>query len=125
MHEKEVEELILLFKIIDWWEENRYLRGSPNPNDYAGKYKSIFIVDFVIMPQANYETVDIRSGQAIKEWVFDPVDISTALNSIYEICLDMKANAIINFEISPYTDTYGNVSNPAIIVGKRISGMAI
>jgi len=31
---KEVEELILWFQIIDWWEENRYLRGLPKPNSY-------------------------------------------------------------------------------------------
>jgi hypothetical protein len=95
------------------------------PNDYAGEYKSIFIVDFVIMPEANYETVDIKSGYKIKEWFYDPVDISTAMDNIYEICLDMGANAIINFEISPHTDTYVTVNNPTTIVGKRISGMAI
>jgi len=95
------------------------------PNDYAGKYKSMFIIDYVIMPEANYEIVSQRGGDATREWISDNVDISTAMDSIYEICLDMGANSIINFEISPHTDTYGLVQNPTTIVGKRISGMAI
>jgi hypothetical protein len=96
------------------------------PNDYAGKYKSIAILDYVIMPEANYKTIYPYSGdEPPKEWVHDKVDITAAMDSIYEICLDMGANAIINFEISPHADTYTAVENPTTVVGKRISGMAI
>jgi len=47
------------------------------------------------------------------------------VDSIYNISIEMGANAISGFNVEPHEIEYLNIMNPVIVKGIRITGMAI
>jgi hypothetical protein len=106
------------------------------PEKYIGEYKSIGIIDFVNMPGATYKlpiNVD-KNGKPIvqefghapgKQWQIDEMNMNDALEKLYQQCIALGADAIINFKLEPNSVYHGGVSNPVTIEGVRITGFAI
>lgn len=106
------------------------------PEKYLGEYESIGLIDYTIMPEANYVSVGMEkkvnytssAGSTfveVKKWVPNEVDSRQALDSIYNICLEMGADALVNFKISVHEDVYQLIINPVKINGITITGFAI
>lgn len=100
------------------------------PLSYGGKYTSIALIDFKIMPQANLvvsektDKSDQSPAPAVLQWHADTIGIHAALKNIYEHCTEIGADGLIDFSIEEVSDSYP--SYPSVIVkGKRITGLAI
>jgi hypothetical protein len=100
------------------------------PLSYGGRYTSIALIDFKIMPQANLvvsekaDNSDQSSAPTVLEWHADTIGIHGALKNIYEHCIEIGADGLIDFSIEEVSDSYP--SYPAVLVkGKRITGLAI
>lgn len=108
------------------------------PEKFEGEYKSIGMVDYVLIPGAEYK----YSGQkpnpyyspntpgsqryiAYYEWVQDVITIQQALDSLFLKCQQMGADAVVNFAISVETRSYDGIKNPIELKGVRLSGFAI
>ena len=90
---------------------------------YSGEYESIGVIELDYMPQANYIK---REGEAqtIHTMVIQKkIDLSKAMDKIYDICVAMGADALtqMDFEYyqSLYPETYYNLD------GMKLSGFAI
>ena len=107
------------------------------PEKYDGQYESIGMITYTTMPGAKY----LRSGAkpnpyyrpggsepgviSVYEWVVDSMKFSDALRNVYDICVSMGADAMINFQNEVIRDEYTNIKNPVVILGYSISGFAI
>ena len=109
------------------------------PEKYSDPYESIGIIDYTVMPGAVYEL----SGREINpyykegsqqtqphtvekyEWIIDTVSFDEVLNQVYTICIDMGADALVNFKNERIELPYAGIKNPITITGYRITGYAI
>jgi len=99
------------------------------PYVFNGDYISIYMVNYVIMPEANYMpanpdnvgTGDYTSGS----WTFKKLNIETALNNIYETCVEMGADALMDFQLQSNKEYYTGINNPVTVNGIQITGIAI
>ena len=100
------------------------------PYAYSGKYTSIAIIDYKIMPGAqlrntiNYSPYTGESYEG-STWFVDTVKIDESLNRIFLICREMGADALVDFEILDVSDSYTNIEKPVLVPGIRITGLAI
>lgn len=108
------------------------------PEKYQDAYESIGIIDFVLMPGAEYALVKrelnpyYKAGDPaseryidIRKWVIEDISIDIALDTVHSECIKMGANALVNFELELNEEAYTNFTNPVIITGMRITGFAI
>jgi len=99
------------------------------PHAYNGDYISIFMMNYIIMPDGNYTQKVLNKGKATQRiaevWVFDEIDAAEAVDSIYKISIELGANAISGFKVEPYEVPYIDIMNPTIAQGIQITGMAI
>jgi hypothetical protein len=100
------------------------------PYSYNGKYISIALINLKMMPGAHIETteeVDYMTQDKIinKKWITDTLETSVALERIYQYCIEMGADALVDFKISDVVDDYFFITPPTKITGKEISGFAI
>ncbi|MBA7539201.1 hypothetical protein ES705_31480 [subsurface metagenome] len=102
------------------------------PHTYtAGEYTTISLVDYKIMPDAELkegQSTGISAGYqdaTVKVWSVDEIEPQDALDKIFEICIDMGADALIDFTIEEATDEHLKIKNPVTIEGIRITGLAI
>ena len=106
------------------------------PEKYLGSYESIGLINYETKPGAKYGTIYkvnptyiAGSGQApyipTYEWKQDTILIADALNEVYEICISMGADAIMNFNSEIIEDNYSMIEHPVVIRGYRITGFAI
>jgi len=106
------------------------------PVNYTGKYESIGMVEYKLIPGAKYLSTSKRYDPTIYEsipsgytWIFDDIEFSQAVDSIYFMAKSMGANAIMNFNFSiVYNEVFNNpmiYSNSIKIPGYRITGFAI
>ncbi|MBW1855901.1 MAG: hypothetical protein JRJ00_14690 [Deltaproteobacteria bacterium] len=95
------------------------------PHEYYGEYLSIYMVNYTIMPEANDEKTGVSGGADTHEWVTGYVDVKTALDSIYNICISMGADALMEFNIGVTSDVYSGIQNPTTVFGMEITGIAI
>jgi len=99
------------------------------PNTYGGDHTTIYMIDYVLMPEGIYTEVVKNIGKpsqsSRKEWVFDKIDIVQAVDSIYNISIELGANAITGFTVEPHVVNYTDIVNPTTVQGIRITGMAI
>ncbi len=100
------------------------------PLSYGGRYTSIALIDFKIMPQANLtvsekaDKSDQSATPTVLGWHADTVGLHGALEKIYKHCIEIGADGLIDFSIEEVSDSYP--AYPAVIVkGKRITGLAI
>ena len=108
------------------------------PEKYNGEYESIGIIDFVKMPGAVYSNLKDMEGnnkyipehsnfsKTSSQWFYEFIDLDKAINELYEECLSMGADAIMNFDFELNEDSYTvDYSNPTKVTGYRITGFAI
>lgn len=102
------------------------------PEKYTGKYESVGMVEYRLMPGAKYLAVGNyrdASGkiQATYKWFIDKIEFSQAIDSIYVMAKSMGADAITNFdsEIEIKQISSLKYNNPVTITGYRITGYAI
>lgn len=97
---------------------------------YNGDYEPIALINYELYPEANYEVTGVRyfeDGKVDKKykWIIKYVTIEEAMDSIYKQCVDMGADAIVNFKQDIEIKQYQGLKNPAMIPGITISGFAI
>jgi len=107
------------------------------PEKYTGKYESVGMIEYHIMPGAKYikagtrrEKIDNIYGDASVNayiWVIDKIKFSQAMDSIYIMAKNMGADAITNFDFNMETSEFSSLiyNNPVTIAGYRITGFAI
>ena len=100
------------------------------PYLYSGEYTTIAIIDFKIMPEANLVQTGERKDYTgftdpVFEWEVDEIETEEALDRIYRYCVEMGANALIDFEILEVSDNWSNIQKPVVVNGIRITGLAI
>ncbi len=117
-------ELALGLDLRPYAEENFLI----TPYEYLGKYTSIAVIDYKIMPEATLITTEKMTSSGVvttSTWQVDTVMSAEALNKIFIMCKDMGANALVDFKIFEASDNYSNIKKPVIVAGIRISGLAI
>ena len=83
------------------------------------------------MPAANLDTImkpsysNALASTLTYVWVPDTVETDLALERIYQHCIEMGADALVDFLISETIDHYPKMNPAAEIEGKRITGLAI
>jgi hypothetical protein len=109
------------------------------PEKYAGSYESIGLINYEAFPGANYKEVEksienyygSKKPVIFKEnkWVVDSISLQDVLTKVYNICVEMGADALVNFDYEIIPTSYGSVpraiDNPLTIYGIHISGYAI
>lgn len=107
------------------------------PEKYNGDYESIGMINFTAKPGAQYITTGSKpnpyysqgSGEPrlieTYEWKVDSIAFSEVLNKVYKICVDMGADALVNFKNEITLDPYSGITNPVTITGYQITGFAI
>lgn len=101
------------------------------PERYEGNYESIADIEYIIKPGAEYKAIDGQDGDGegykISQWVVtDTITLDDALAKVYEICVNMGADALVNYHGEKLTDTrVSSLYGPVTITGYRITGYAI
>lgn len=96
------------------------------PGDYGGEYISIYLVNYIVMPEARYEGSEKgRDGTQTTTWVKDVIDLDAALDGIYQKCVSMGSDALIDFNIGFSSESYTGITNPTTVTGYKITGIAI
>ena len=101
------------------------------PDKYTGAYESIGIIDYVIFPEAKRNA----NGSEVKSyyqpvpienlWQVDEIDVQTAFDGVYQKCIDMGADALVNLSVSIEEDRYPDLSPTLYLKGYRVTGFAI
>lgn len=89
------------------------------PEMYQGEYLTMGFVNYESYPGANY------NYNRFPRWKIQEISTLSALDSIYIICINMGANALVNFRIESIEKDYSVISNPIKLTGIKISGYAI
>jgi hypothetical protein len=107
------------------------------PEKYSGQYESIGIINYTAKPGAIYKLTGRKlnpfyaSGGSEPhyidhyEWAVDSISFKDVLSKVYDICINMGADALVNFQNEITSDSYTNIKNPTSITGYRITGFAI
>lgn len=91
---------------------------------YLGEYESIGIVEVDFVPEAYYFTVAGQGQQMYNNQVNQKkVDLEVALDRLYDICVEMGANALTQIEFDDYKLLYPRTF--ININGIKIRGFAI
>lgn len=101
------------------------------PEKFIGDYESIGIVSFLIMPEANKDskfepnTKNGKAGYYTSEWTVKDIDIQNAIEGIYKHCVEMGADALVNFKSDIQIVDYSYLIPPLKLQGYQITGFAI
>ena len=111
------------------------------PEKYNGEYESIGIINYLIMPEANRKIQEVvipttkskwedsdyiyRRSEGIFKWVIKEVDVQIALDGIYKQCIEIGADALVNFSAVSENEEYLYTNPPLSLKGIRITGFAI
>lgn len=90
-----------------------------------GDFDPVGPVEYYFSPGAEYK--NMSSGNypiSEKQWVVDSFDIYTAIDDVYNECLKMKADALIETKITTGTNTLPNMPL-AVIPTIKITGFAV
>jgi len=99
------------------------------PESYLGKYESRGMVSFIVTPEANLvdvhdleEDVNYSVG-AIRVWVVEEIDINDVIKGMYDRCILMGADALVNFDVDTQENIIPSTTQP--ITQYTVSGFAI
>ena len=97
---------------------------------YQGAYKSVGIVRYQLFPEASYAPVDVKyyadgKFDTTYVWVENRINVQEAVDSLYTICKDMGADALVNYRFDIVTESYDHITNPVTLYGIEVSGFAI
>jgi hypothetical protein len=122
-----------VFNNVDFtkYTQNKFLI---TPEKYSGPYESIGLIDFIYMPGAElkanvldekYITSQQQNTVTGYTWDIEQINIQDVIDGIYNRCIDMGANALINFSVATQEQSYQYIQNPVNLYGYRITGFAI
>jgi hypothetical protein len=101
------------------------------PDKYPGKYESIGMITVVFMPEAKkenkyvFDEFKMYQGEQ-KLWASQKIDMEKIPDNFHEKAVSMGANAVINFEIKPYSEMHRVSQTENVkIDGLEVSGFAI
>ncbi len=99
------------------------------PYKYLGDYKSIGLITYKVLPEAKLvqaEKYKDINGNSIVEnvWKTEIVNPENAIEMIYKKALEMGANAVVDFKITPISISV-DASPPVTLNGIEVSGFAI
>lgn len=98
------------------------------PYSYSGKYTTIALIDFKIIPSATLDTIlpsiNTTGHATTYKWISDTIQTDIALERIYQHCIGMGADALVDFVIEEVTMHYP-LKPIANLTGKRITRLAI
>jgi len=86
------------------------------PEKYSGEYESIGIVNYKLMPAAEFvssygDQDPTYNGPNSKRWVTEEIYLGQVIDSLYVMAKEMGADAIMNFEViyeeESRADVYG------------------
>ncbi len=99
------------------------------PNKYLGDYESIGIINLSFAPEANLiKSTKKTSGgdRTTSSWVVNDMNPDTLLKKVHELCVDMGADALTEFEVSNFYNNHAvGTTHPITIMGLKFSGFAI
>ncbi len=101
------------------------------PEKYPGEYESIGIVSYLIFPESTREgireegTMPYQYATIRFEWNSEEINVQNALEGMYEECLKMGANALVNFDVTMEEELISVVTPPVMRKGYRVTGFAI
>lgn len=111
------------------------------PEKYNGEYESVGLLSYEYLPSGEYLTggmSDVRNSSynpndknssyflPVKYWHFEKINVEQVMDSVFKICKNMGADALVNFEIMEKSDDIGaNSLNPSTRFGYTITGFAI
>lgn len=99
-----------------------------SPYIYNGEFESVGPVEYTYSPGAQLKEAtepDINNYPIkTKRWVYDNFDIYKAIDDVYNECVKMKADALIETKITTVTQSFP-YAPPAIIPVVKITGFAI
>lgn len=102
------------------------------PEKFEGNYESVGMVSFLIMPEAVKRRAETNPNPGswqdpgyIYNWEVKKIDIQNAVDGIYKRCVEMGADALVNFKSEINIEDYPYLIPPFKIEGYRISGFAI
>jgi hypothetical protein len=89
------------------------------PEMYQGDYMTMGMVSYELYPEAHY----VQAPDP--KWITGIVLPKWAVDSMYNFCKSMGADALVNFRAEFVTKPYYNIANPINLSGVKISGYAI
>lgn len=101
-----------------------------SPYVYDGQYESIGVINFEYYPKSELKLIkpnpddDVKINVSYKKWIPDLINFDDQLNKVYEECVSMGADAIVDFKVSSIEKTYD--TKPVLTVnGILLTGFAI
>jgi|WetSurMetagenome_2_1015567.scaffolds.fasta_scaffold00070_3 hypothetical protein len=101
------------------------------PEKYNGQYESLGLVKYEAFPGGDYMKVGNKSGRLtsqsdrISEWQKDPYSLQNVLPRVYDICVKLGADALVNFDYELIKRDVADIPNHSTLTGVRITGFAI
>ncbi|WP_299577509.1 hypothetical protein [uncultured Sunxiuqinia sp.] len=101
------------------------------PEKYQGEYESIGIVSYLIFPESTREgikeegTMPYQHATIRFKWNTEEINVQNALEGMYKECLNMGADALVNFDVALEEELISSVSPPVMRKGYRVTGFAI
>lgn len=103
------------------------------PEMYQGDYESIGMIHYILTPESrighvtrvSIDEFGDRKYHKEKVWKTEVIDVSAAIDSMYNQCVTMGADALVNFNVESEVREYTDIKLPVIIKGYHISGFAI
>jgi hypothetical protein len=94
------------------------------PYSYAGEYEAIGLMKFTMTPEANRVADDKPSNYTTYKWEIKELRQEDAIKGMYEECVKMGADALVDFKLNYITDNY-NTDPYASVIGYEVTGFAI
>lgn len=98
------------------------------PEKYDGKYESVGLISFLIMPEAVKEKIKVNpfvDSEETYKWNINEINIQNAVEGIYKHCIEMGADALVNFKADVEIEDNSIATPPLKLYGYRITGFAI
>ena len=95
-----------------------------SPESPPEKHIPRAFVDYIFLPEANYKHLESELLPTTI-WVVEKINLDSCLNEVVSRMVQLGANAIYNFKMESFEESYLDFSNPIIIEGIRISGFAV
>ena len=102
------------------------------PLEYKGDYQSIGLIQLTYRPEARFVEVvlgaQLKAGEyyGMKKWELDQVDPEKVLEELYNVCIEMGADALTQMQFTWFDETFAQGTQEPVVIGSlRISGFAI
>ncbi|HKK63566.1 MAG TPA: hypothetical protein VJ951_13460 [Bacteroidales bacterium] len=120
----------------EWTKEGFHITTA----DPDGSYEPVAMLEYCLMPEANYRAVDIPNPSfdpdsnkkqtpmyTVKTWIWESINIQDCIDTIVRHSKEMGANSIYNFKTEYFKDNQHKLGKnyPDVLEGVKVSGFAI